>query len=351
MRLARPIAERAGIRFSGRSKSLTEWITENDCSLVAAGIGGAITGRPADIIVVDDPIKDWTEAQSVSIRETAHSWLRSSVISRVNKNTSIVVVQTRWHEDDVSGRLSRDGWNRVNLKAIKDDGTVLWPEQRPLELLLEQKSSAGVGEFIFSAMYQGEPRPRGNALFGPATYYEAAPDVARYSIGVDLAYTAKSSADYSVAVVLAQDWKGTHYVVDYVRQQVKAPDFAMSLRALAARYPGAPMRWYCSGTEQGSADFIIRQGIPLQVAPIKGDKFVRAQALSNAWNEGKVLVPRLPWANDLIGELSIFTGLGDLHDDIVDALAAAYDGMPSLNHNTVEHGNKKRETAGLKHWF
>lgn len=345
MRLAKPIAQRAGVPFAGGSKALCEWMTVPGGTFYATGIGGAITGRPGGIIVVDDPIKDWTEAQSPTIRETAYNWLRSSVLTRMHPASSVIVVQTRWHEDDVSGRLERDGWQRVNLKAIQDDGSALWPEERPLSWLEEQRSERGVGAYIFAALYQGEPRPKGGAVFNGCSYYDSLPAERRAAIGVDLAYTAKTSADSSVSLVLETNGQD-YYVTDRVKRQVAAPEFELCLHAHAAQHPGAPMRWYASGTEKGSAQFLQRS-VALSVLPTTADKYVRAQPVAAAWNAGKVHVPRgAPWVADFLRVVLGFTGINDAQDDDVDALAAAFDALHMSTGRT-----ETAEPAGVRKAF
>lgn len=327
MRIAKPIAERSGVEFPTSSRALCEWQTVRGGRLWATGIGGSITGRPGGLIVVDDPIKDWAEAQSRGVRDATDQWFRSAVLTRAHPNTSVIVVHTRWHEDDLGGRLEREGWETVNVPAIGEDGAALWPEQRPIAFLEQQR--AEVGEHIFAALYQGRPRPRGGSVFEGVWYAETPPPTYRAAIGLDLAYSAKTHADRSTSVVAARFGEHT-YVLDCVIKQVRAPEFGMVLKSHASQYPGAPMRWYCSGTEQGIADFFGTLGIHIDALPATRDKFTRAQPVAAAWNAGKILLPRgAPWVDALVAEVLGFTGVNDPHDDIVDALAAAFDALGS----------------------
>mgnify|MGYP000868096301 CR=1 FL=1 len=348
MRIARPIAERAGVVFRSDSRALCEWNLENGGSLYATGSGGSITGRPGGLIVIDDPIKDWTEAQSRTIRDTVFDWLRSSVLTRAHPSTSVVVVQTRWHEDDVSGRLLKQGWEGINLKAISDEGKALWPEARPLEWLQEQKKQ--VGDHIFAALYQGDPRPLGGSLFKGVNYYDKLPNEGRYVVGMDLAYSSKNKADYSVAVVLCKDGE-RYYVVDVIRKQVSAPEFCLSLKSLQATYKSVPMVWHCAGTELGLVDWLKDRGVTITAKSIKGDKFVRAQPASALWNSGNLLVPRnAPWLDAFLIELLEFTGAGDAHDDQVDSLSSAVDALKSMITGAGLTGTP-RTTSSLKGFY
>lgn len=343
MREARSIFQRAECEWiENTERGYHLWRFPRGGGVDAMGLTSGVTGLPGKLIVMDDPLKGWREAQSRTIRDGIYHEIRSSVLTRMHPDSSVVVVQTRWHEDDPSGRLIKDGWDHINLPAIGDDGVPLWPEGRPIDWLEEQRSERGVGPVIFEALYQGRPRPRGMEVFGPPAYYDGPAPTGRTAIGVDLAYTARTHADYSVALVLAER-AGDYYITDLVRRQVKAPDFGVELRALAQRHPGAPLRWYAAGTEKGAADFLVRDGVPLTVAPTLGDKYVRAQPVSAAWNAGKILVPRsASWTRTLVDELAGFTGVNDPHDDIVDALAAAFDQLSAAPTGVVRSGGESR---------
>ena len=354
MRLARPIAESAGVKFLPGSRSLIEWQTTNGGSLYATGVGGSITGRPGGIVIIDDLVKDWVAAQSAKKRDDADEWLKSVVLTRLHPQSSVAVVATRWHEDDQIGRLVERGWTEVKLPAISADGVALWPEGRPVEFLEGQREQ--MGSHMFSALYQCDPRPREGRVFRDAHYYDPS-DVAftRYAIGVDLAYSAKTRADYSVAVVVARGNDQRCHVVEVVRRQCSAPDFAGDLVRLQERYPGAPLRWYAAGTERGSADFLRREGVRLHDEPPKGDKLVRATPVAAAWERGAVLVPHgAPWLAAFVNEVLDFTGHDDAHDDQVDALAAAFDALESAGAPAGYGG--PRQSGGYgggakpKHW-
>jgi predicted phage terminase large subunit-like protein len=353
MRLARPIARAAGVDFSSDSRSMTEWMVANGGSLYATGVGGSVTGRPGGVVLIDDLIKDWEAAQSAKERENADNWLKTVVLTRLHPASSVAVIATRWHEDDQIGRLVKRGWTEIKLPAIDATGVALWPEGRPVEFLEEQR--AQMGSHMFSALYQCDPRPREGRVFRDVRYYDGAAPVSHYAIGVDLAYSAKTHADYSSAIVLGRGSDGNTYVIDVVRRQCTAPDFSADLQRLRREYLGAPMRWYAAGTEQGAAHFLIRDGVPLTVTPPRGDKFVRAQPVSAAWERGTVLVPRnAPWLAAFVSEVLDFTGTGnDANDDQVDALAAGFDALDTADapvSYTGSSGGAYRAPSKPKHW-
>jgi predicted phage terminase large subunit-like protein len=300
--------------------------------VLASGIGGGWTGHGLDWLIVDDPHKDRAQAESRVYRDAVEAWFRSAGITRVEPGGSVIVVHTRWHPDDLIGRLEQDteiGWERVHLQAINDEGQALWPARWPVERLDARRREAGPYEW--ASLYQGEPRPRGGTVFGDPTFCDALPKTG-YTVnyGADLAYTAKTSADWSVCIRLLRVGD-TYYIADVRRKQVDAPAFTMILRAMVAEAPGRIL-WHCSGTEKGAADFIRKTVPQLVTVPAKGDKFVRAQPVAAAWNAGKVLIPRdAPWASALVSELCNFSGVGDEQDDQVDALGSAHAGAaPSV---------------------
>lgn len=147
----------------------------------ATGIGGSITGRGGDWIIIDDPVKNWEEAQSPTQRDKVHNFYTSTLYTRREKNASILLTMTRWHEDDLAGRLLKhaqedpnaDQWTILNLPAISEEGSggiddiraigeALWPWKYPIEEL--QKIRASVGVHIWPALYQQRPVADGGSI-------------------------------------------------------------------------------------------------------------------------------------------------------------------------------------------
>jgi predicted phage terminase large subunit-like protein len=349
-RRALAIAQEAGLELT--KAAVGEWATPKNEYVVWTGINGAVTGKGFNILIIDDPIKNRVEAESKTYRDRHWDTFQSDLITRLEVNGSVCVIQTRWHEDDLAGRLVRgnvqddvDPWQFVNMPAIANEETdaeaALWPERWPLELLHRRRRQ--VGPYAWASLYQGQPRPRGASVFGDPTFFTTEPPVFRPGMGLDLAYTEKKIADYSVVVTMlyepptTKDGQGTHYVVRVRRKQCKAPDFKDELRLARSEYPNAPIRVYASGPEEGTVDFFRKapNPIPIQCMPPRGDKFTRAIPMAAGWNASRVLIPapelvasnraRYGWVNEYLDELKSFTGLKDPHDDQVDASAAAYD--------------------------
>lgn len=321
-RKARRLVEELGIETIG---SVHEWRTSDGGGFLAGGVGGPLTGHGVDVAIVDDPFKNRVQAESQAYRSMLSDWTRDVLMTRIEPGGSIFIFMTRWHPDDLIGELVGEGFEYINLPALGPDDTPLWPERWGLEALNARKEE--VGDYTWSSLYQGNPRSRGGRVFGDVHMYVNEPLTFRSAVGLDVAYSAKTSADFTVAVRMLRAGD-TYFVVDVQRWQLQPSATSPKLKAWADKWPADTWRWYASGTEAGGAAF-LRQSIPrLQALPPQGDKFVRALTYAAAWNAGKVLLPeRAPWLDDFVGEHAGFTGINDKHDDIVDAAVAAFDAL------------------------
>ena len=276
---ARRLARQGGVRLADDSNRADEWETEQGGGLVARGIDGEITGRGFDVIIVDDPIKSRKVAESSAQREAIFDWFTNDVFTRLTPIGSVVVVHTRWHVNDLIGKLVKEqDYERLNLRAIaiandnggadndngRKPGEALWPDgEWTAEVLADRRQR--VGEYAWWSLYQGEPRPRGGAVFGEPTFYDELPIRGyKVGIGIDLAYTAKGQgrADWSVYLEI---WKcgEFYYVVEVIRKQVEATAFALTLKARATERPGVRMHWHAAGPEKGTASFFRKRSIPV----------------------------------------------------------------------------------------
>jgi predicted phage terminase large subunit-like protein len=331
-RSVRLIAEEAGLEPQG---TVREWRVNTGAHIKFTSIGGSLTGFPLDGgLVIDDPIKDREEAESKRRRDRCWDWLQDVGLTRLHPGAPVILMATRWHIDDLSGRCIKAGWRYLNLRAIAGDddplgrapGDVLWPSQRPLSSLEEHRANA----YKWASLYQGEPRPRGGAVFGdPARYTELPKEGFRRTYGADLAYSGKTASDWSILVELLRvgsDPKtALYYVANVLRRQMQAPQFGALCKAELDARPG-PALWYASGTEAAAGQYLQRDGVKLTIRAPKGDKFTRAIPLAAAWNDGRVLVPdSAPWLSDYLDVMTGFTGVNDAHDDDVDATAAGFD--------------------------
>lgn len=352
-RKMRELFERAGGKLKKGSAGVHEWQTEQGGGLIATGVGGPLTGRGVTLLVIDDALKNREEAESPVIRQKHWDWFTSTALTRLEPGGSVLVNMTRWHDDDLVGRIQEEfpEWLGIYMPAVAEipqpDGSLrrqaLWPERWPLDEL--DKRRRIVGEYDWSALYQGQPKPKGGRLFGSVARYKhsliTAEKPFKIIIGADPAATEKTTSDYSAAVVMAVsgqfgtvDFKAD--VLEVYRKQVSVPEFVSRLRDLSVKW-GAPLAVECVGGFKAVPDMLKRLDPRLRVieAPMMtSDKFTRSLPVSAAWNDGRVRIPEdpteHPWLSDFLTEVEKFTGVKDAKDDQVDALAHAFNAAQTL---------------------
>ena len=321
----RRMAQQAGLRIMQDSRAATMWRTPEGGGMLATGVGGPLTGWGCQWLVIDDPVKNREEAESATIRRRNWEWYQDVALTRVEPKGSVILISTRWHTDDLAGKLAREPDTKtINLPAINDNNEALCPSRWPLEVLNARKAT--LSPYGWESLYQGRPVPKGGSVFEGVRFHDIEPAHMRLCIGVDFAYTSHSRSDYSVAVVLGEA-DGRIYVLDVIRQQTASPLFALALRELKAKYDQAPLVAYAGGTERGAIDFFGKPpyNVPIKVMAARADKFSRAQRAAGTWSAGLISLRRGPWNDAFVEEFLSFTGLSDPHDDIVDALVAAHD--------------------------
>ena len=333
-RLARDYAIRAGVKIRDDANSLHEWRTTEGGGVLATGVGGPLTGHGVQILIVDDPVKNRQDAESALMRQRAHEWFTSTATTRVEPNGSIIVCHTRWHADDLIGRLAAskdEQWENIHLPAIDHLGDALWPTRWSLKALAEKRRA--IGEYDWAALFQGTPVPRGGQLFREAARYEY-PELAdaRLVIGVDPAASERTRADHSVAVVMAVRGHGvdaTADILEVYRAQKEIPELCADLEQLQIKW-GAPMAIEAVGVGKAVPQVLRAINPRLRFTALSGtemraDKFSRAQGVAAAWNQGRVRLPiQATWLHEFQAEVQAFTGVSDVHDDQVDALAHAW---------------------------
>lgn len=324
-RRARRFATDAGVQLASDSASVKEWRTAAGGGLLATGVGGPLTGQGiTGLGVVDDPLKNRQEAESGLIRERIWEWFNDVFYTRLEPGASALVVATRWHPDDLSGRLIADGWDFINLPALDHDNAALWPKRYDRDRLEQIKEQ--VGEYTWASLYQGEPRPKGGSVFNEPDRYDALPD-APHAIGhgFDAAYTAKTSADYSVTY-RGRLYGDTIYVTHRWKHQLEPRQYASILTANNVKR----VTWIRSGTEKGLEALLEDLGVRVNGITATTDKFIRAQPAAALCNAKKLLYPSPEsdlygeWVEDALRVLRGFTGLDDKEDDDIDALAGLH---------------------------
>jgi predicted phage terminase large subunit-like protein len=326
-----------GLDVSGRKSSMTAWDVEGRRGgLLSTTILGGMTGHGADLLVIDDPVKNSLEASSALRRNRIHSEYSSSIRTRLNKGASVILIQTRWHEDDLAGRLIRSAdepWDQLALPAVCEEegdpigravGDPLCPG---LGFGLEwaEQTRRAVGSRVWSALYQQRPSVDEGQIFkrGWWRYYKEPPaGLDEIIMSVDCAFKGDEGSDFVVAQVWGRAG-GLRYLLDQTRGRLTFGQTLAAIRALSQKWPRAYKK-LIEDKANGSAVIDVLQKEMAGVVGVdpKGGKVVRANAASPAVESGNVLLPMdAPWINDFVDELSEFPN--SAHDDQVDAMTQA----------------------------
>lgn len=324
-----------GMSLSPDSSASDRWNTLEGGGMITAGIGGPITGRGGHLIIVDDPIKNWEEAASETYRQKAID-LFSTLYTRAEPGASIVVLMTRWHQQDLVGYLlneHQDSWEEIRLPAIAEDcdplgriaGAALCPDRYDELKLVTIK--AAVGSRIWNALYQQRPSPdEGNIINRNwlKSYKMLPGSLNTWVITADLAFKDSKTSDYSVFQVWATCGSNC-YLVDQIRDRMNFPTVIREFKNFSARYPQATTKIVEEGGN-GAALIQTLQNEIMGIVPIKPkeSKDARLADVSALFEAGNVYLPDpaiAPWVGDNIEELCNFPNAA--HDDSVDATVYA----------------------------
>lgn len=235
-----------GVSLAPDSQAANRMNTNHGGAYVAAGVGTAVTGRGAHIALIDDPFKDREEADSERRRDLVWDWYRSTLYTRLMPGGAIVLIQTRWHEDDLAGRLleqEKDQWEVLELPAIGEHYDALWPEWYPRDVLDRIQSTIGPREW--SALYQQRPQPDEGTFFKREWFKstERLPAV-RYYGSSDYAVT-DAGGDFTVHRVWGIDAQGDIYRIDGWRGQTASDEWIERKLDLIAKWK--PLCWFGEG--------------------------------------------------------------------------------------------------------
>lgn len=326
-------------RLSGDSAAAYRFATTAGGIYAATGRGGSLTGRGADLLVIDDPLKGVEEASSSTIRRQLHIWFRTDVFSRLHPDAAIVLVSTRWHEDDLAGMLLREhpeeGWTVLSLPAIAEasdplgrvEGEALWPERFPLEALEGVKRVLGSG--AFTALYQQRPAAAEGAVFRRdwwKFYRETPASFDRIVMSADTAFQEKESADYSAVTVWGETKTGFYLLLAW-RARLEFPELKRRLVALAAEWkPTALLIEDRASGQSLLQEFRRETSLPLVPVSADKSKLTRAAAVTPTIEAGRVYLPEgAAWLDVYLDELSSFPAAK--HDDLVDSTTQALNWM------------------------
>lgn len=342
-------------RLSKDSKSVERWNTSLGGGFVAAGVQGPITGRGAHLGIIDDPVKDREEAESETTRQKIKDWYSSTFYTRLAPGGGVLVIQTRWHEDDLSGWLlevmkaaeaeaaatgewpvDADRWEVVRYPAIatcdepfRNQGEALHESRYPLAAL--QKIKRAMMPRDWEALYQQNPVSQDGDYFtkGMIRYYDTTPPIGEmriYAAG-DLAIGQTEANDYTVFGVIGIDRQQNMYLLDLHRGRWNAMGIIDKMFEIHRRWEPEIF-----GLETGHIDmtlepFLLKRmeetGVRIAYEKLRTrgkDKQTRARPIQGRMEQGKVFFPRgAVWTEALITELLSFP-MGK-HDDQVDCMA------------------------------
>jgi len=357
------------VRLSPRSQAVGFWTLQRPHrgSVLAQGVGGAITGHGGLLGLIDDPYSGWAEAYSEATRATVLEWYKATFRPRIWEDGAIVIINTRWHEADLCGVLLKeepDKWEVLRLPAVgetqeerdkrnatcglaaglpdpvgRESGEPLCPTRFSAAALAEIRQDVGAAPW--ESEYMGTPTsPEGN-LFKPHwwRYWDAFPEgLQEVIISVDCAFTGEATSDFVVLQVWGRKWADC-FLLDQVRERMDAVETARAVVSLSGRWPKATYKLVEKSANGPAVISMLQHRIPGLVAVIPkagggssdNSKRGRAQAVLHLIEAGNVYLPlpeRHPWVPDFIAECSGFPNAA--HDDQVDAMTQA------LNHLLYE---------------
>ena len=342
--------------LSTDKQSVNEFVTTEQGFRMSTSVNGVLTGRGADLIILDDPLKP-EEALSETKRTSVNEWYSNTLLSRLNskKEGIIIIVMQRLHQDDLVGHvLEQDQWEVVSFPAIAEEdethiidspfgrrrfhrkqGDALQPEREPKPVL--ESLRRNLGEYVFLSQYQQSPTPAGGALIKNhwLQYYELDKLPWQFWFIVqswDTANKAGELNDYSVCTTWGL-FDGRYYLLNLFRKRLNYPDLKRAVKEQACHNYSrrAPDKILIEDKASGTQliqDLKV-EGV-LNIVPYEppkgADKLVRLYAQSAEFENGKVLLPRsAPWLDEYVRELTSFPG--SKFDDQVDSTTQALEHM------------------------
>lgn len=367
-----------GLTVRRDTAAAQEWQLEgHQGGVVTVGIGGALTGRPVDIMIIDDPVKGRKEADSETYREAAWAWWTEVGATRLSPGSAVVLLMTRWHQDDLAGRLldgeSGDEWTHVNIPALADHK----PEEGECDPLgrepgqwlrsarlrtqaMWERIKRQVGSRAFHALYQGKPTPGEGAVFkrDQFQWYELPravqmPDGTWRALGVDsvliswdMAFKDTDGSDYVCGQVWGRKGADT-FLLDQVHERLDFSATCQAAEALHHKWPQAAAILVEDKANGPAVISTLRHRVPglIPITPVDS-KLARAHAVSPYVEAGNVHLPHpslAPWIGDYVEELCAFPR--GSHDDQVDATTQA---LARLFINFAETDDFMAELAASK---
>lgn len=341
--------------WEGGSASAHEWMTTEGGGCMSVGVGGSLTGATADLLIIDDPVANAEEANSPAMREKIWDWFLSTAMTRLSQNAVVVIIMTRWHLDDLVGRLTdskpaldsglmgRDhDWQCVNLPGLAEPGDplgrkpgeALFPERKPADFVRKQMDR--LTRYWAQALYCGRPVPRGGHLLDANTLQVVQPHDSRlkdlrWIRAWDPAAVSKETSksgdpDFTAGARCAIDREGNFWVADIVKWQLGWPKSRDRIRMIAES-ENVPVYFEAQAAFKAAADN-LREVMPVTITVRSIDVMRDKVSRCNEWfalaEHGKVFLVAGSWVPGFLEAVEQFDGRGSYHDDEIDAVSIAY---------------------------
>ncbi len=307
-------------------------IANHSGGIITRGIMSGITGNAGDLIIIDDPVKNRQEADSVNYRERLWEEWQNSIKTRTQAGTKIIIIQTRWHEDDLAGRVIREESNvevvNIPVEAEENDilgravGDALCPEiGKDNKWLAAFKSSYSDGMRAWNALFQGRPTSEEGNIFKREwwQFYDVLPDHLPFKvISVDATFKDNADSDF-VAIEVWGKLNADFYLVDMLKRRMDFPDTLKAIKAMNAKYPDRHSILIEDKANGPAIIAMLRHEISgiIPVEP-KGSKVARANAVTGIIESGNVYLPRYAdFTSEFIEEHAAFPN--GVNDDLVDS--------------------------------
>lgn len=328
------------------------WDTEQGGYMATGGALASVTGKGADVLIIDDPHKNSSEAHSKKMRTKIWDNYLSTYLTRLQPNAAQIIIQTRWHEDDLTGRLLKqegDEWEKIVMPALNHDYTEsLFPERYSVDELLAKKKT--MGEYVFNALYQQSPTPKEGGIFKRKwfKFYQRLPDkFDRIIISWDLSEGTEdeeSGNAYQVGMVFGRIGVDT-YLIDMLRFRGDFPEQVRRIKALALKHKNHKgILIEKKSTGKAAIDMIKKEvyGI-IPIMPTES-KEARASAISYIIEAGNLYLPEYTKTDDgelikdlVIDEMTAFPN--SEYADIVDTASQGLNYLYNQQHVTAGRAN------------
>jgi len=335
-------------KLAADSFAVQRWSLAAGGGYVGTSVGGTVTGLGADVFILDDPIKNQQDADSAHYRDYLWEWYQSTAYTRLEKGGAVILIMTRWHDDDIAGRLLQktagDDWKLIDFPAIaledeehRGEGDPLWPDKYTVEEL--ERIKVNVGSRVWGALYQQRPILEESAIFKRSWFrfydMDKLPHVFRYIWSWDTATKTGNRNDWSVGTYWAETENGYYLLFTW---RGKLPFSGLKSKIIELYNTRKSDYVLIEDASSGSSiiqDLQETTAIPLLPIKVDRDKIARANSIQPLFEAGKVFFPRNEaFVNELIGEMVMFPVAK--HDDQVDSLVQGLGFMKKQNEYWID---------------